>query len=283
MSDIMAMVTSGTSNDVVIVLEDGEIMANKDVLSARSDYFATMFTNYKDVKFVEGETNKVDMSHCTKVIMEKIIKYLFSGDMELHDLTLPELVKMLNMTSMMMLDDIHEDIKEYVLERIPGSGESYATIPELVNAVMLAENFNLKPIKKVLAWELCGSLKDVPHIPDVVQHSEVFKKLPINLLKEILEVKEDDGKHEDDKNEDENECSDEDKKKIKDSIQLDSGCFTAEKLLTDVRRSGLYSIEEIDNSVLEVFERVKWEVEKKKLINYNEDDFCFLRMLYDEE
>ena len=44
MSDIMAMVTSGTLNDVKIVLEDGEIMANKDVLSARSDYFATMFS-----------------------------------------------------------------------------------------------------------------------------------------------------------------------------------------------------------------------------------------------
>ena len=94
-SDILAMITSGTSNDVRILLEDGEeILANKDVLCARSDYFATMLSNYKDVQFVEGETNKVDMVHCSKIIMEKIIKYLFSGDMELHDLTLPNLVKM---------------------------------------------------------------------------------------------------------------------------------------------------------------------------------------------
>ena len=40
-SDILAMTTSGTSNDVKIVLEDGEILANKDVLCARSEYFST--------------------------------------------------------------------------------------------------------------------------------------------------------------------------------------------------------------------------------------------------
>ena len=33
-SDIMKMMTNGTSNDVKIVLEDGEILANKDVLCA---------------------------------------------------------------------------------------------------------------------------------------------------------------------------------------------------------------------------------------------------------
>ena len=89
MSDIMSMVTSGSSNDVKIVLEDGEVFANKDVLSARSDYFATMFSSKNEFKFIEGENNKVVMSHCSKIIMDKIIKFLFSGDMYLHDLSLP--------------------------------------------------------------------------------------------------------------------------------------------------------------------------------------------------
>ena len=35
-SDILAMITVGSSNDVKIVMEDGEILANKDVLSART-------------------------------------------------------------------------------------------------------------------------------------------------------------------------------------------------------------------------------------------------------
>ena len=53
--DILKMMTNGTSNDVKIVLEDGEIQANKDVLFARSDYFATMLGN--DM-FKEGETKR---------------------------------------------------------------------------------------------------------------------------------------------------------------------------------------------------------------------------------
>ena len=43
---MMEMLTSGTSNDVKIVLKDGEIFTNKDVLSSQSDYFTTMFSNH---------------------------------------------------------------------------------------------------------------------------------------------------------------------------------------------------------------------------------------------
>ena len=54
--DLLSMLSSGSSNDVKIILEDGEILANKDVLSARCDYFATCFSN-REPKFTEGETN----------------------------------------------------------------------------------------------------------------------------------------------------------------------------------------------------------------------------------
>ena len=115
-SDILAMITNGTSNDVKILLEDGEILANKDVLCARSDYFATMFSYNNQVSFVEGETNKVDMVHCTKVIMQKIINYLFSGDMSIHDLNLPDIVKMMNMTSVMTFT-VSSKTMSFVLSR----------------------------------------------------------------------------------------------------------------------------------------------------------------------
>ena len=74
--DLIRMMEQGSLNDVKIKLSDGEIAANKDILMARSDYFANMFSNNK---FIEGETGSVDMSHCSKAIMEKIIKFLFSG------------------------------------------------------------------------------------------------------------------------------------------------------------------------------------------------------------
>ena len=188
-SDILAMTTSGTSNDVKIVLEDGEILANKDVLCARSEYFSTMFSNNNmdnQVKFMEGKTNKVDMGHCSKVIMDKIIKYLFSGDMKLHDMSLPDLVKITHMTSMMLLNDVSELIKEYVLEIVPDSAVNCAYLPDLLHSLMLAVNFGLDELREALLHELFISLKDVHQIPEVVKNSEAFKKLPANLVKEIL-------------------------------------------------------------------------------------------------
>ena len=77
--DLLNMVKGGSTNDVKIILEDGEISANKDILIARSDYFATMLSNSNKNQFVEGRTNSVDLSFCSKVVMEKIINYLFSG------------------------------------------------------------------------------------------------------------------------------------------------------------------------------------------------------------
>ena len=41
-NDYLSMLENGTSNDVTILLEDGEMKANKDVLIARSSYFSSM-------------------------------------------------------------------------------------------------------------------------------------------------------------------------------------------------------------------------------------------------
>ena len=84
--DILKMIQIGSLNDIKIKLSDGEIVANKDILMARSEYFKTMFNN----KFIESQTNCVDMRHCSKVIMDKIVNYFFSdmpwnlGDREMH-------------------------------------------------------------------------------------------------------------------------------------------------------------------------------------------------------
>ena len=145
-----------------------------------------MFSNHKEVKFVEGETNKVVMDHCSIVIMGKIISYLFSGDMQLHDLSYSDLVKMMNMTSMMMLEDIYDVIEEYVLELIPDSGENCAALPDLMNSLILADNFGLADTKEAIVQELFHNLKSLKNIPEVVQNSEAFKMLSSKLMKEIL-------------------------------------------------------------------------------------------------
>ena len=71
--DLLKMFEQGSLNNVTIKLRDGQIDANKDILMARSDYFATMFRNDN---FIEGKNCSVDMSHCSYAVMEKIVKFL---------------------------------------------------------------------------------------------------------------------------------------------------------------------------------------------------------------
>ena len=181
--DMFHLLKSGKmSNDIRIVLEDGEISANKDVLSTRCEYFATMFSNNNnnnEVKFIEGETKSVDMRHCTKVIMDKIIDYLFSGEMRINDLNLKQLLKLMNMASLMLLDDVFVHVGDFIIEWLPDSGVNCAFLPELVSGLMLAERFKLEAIKDEITLELYKSLKDIPHIPDI--SLKTFRRLSSSL------------------------------------------------------------------------------------------------------
>jgi len=62
-----------------------------------------------------------------------------------------------------------------------------------------------------------------------------------------------------------NECSDKDTREIANSFNFDD--FTAQDLLTDVRRSGLFSIKKIDTRILEIL--AEKEKEKDTFIEYN--------------
>ena len=99
--DLIKMLEQGSPNDVRIQLSDGEIFANKDILMARSDYFATMFRNNN---FIEGKNCSVDMSHCSYAVMEKIVKFLFSGEAKFGDLSLSQLLELCHMSDMMILE-----------------------------------------------------------------------------------------------------------------------------------------------------------------------------------
>lgn len=263
-NDIYQMLTKGSLNDVTIILEDGEILAHKDILAARSDYFATMFASFEEYKFTEGKNDIVDLSYCSKLIMDKIIIYLFSGKINLEDLSLLQLLQLINMSSMMMLDDLRNGAQNFVLGFIQDIGVNCASLPELVRGLMLAEQFKLNVLKEGLVLELYRSLNDIPHIPDVVLNFDIFLDLPFSLLEDILvkvELCEEGPRHFKFASTMEkfntfvywlsnNGCSESEKERVTNSFNFD--VFTAEELLTVVRKSGLYSVPKIDQRVLEI-------------------------------
>ena len=108
--DILQILKDGSPNDVRIILEDGEIQANKDILIVRNEYLASMLIKEN---FVEGKDNCVDIRQCdvNKKVMEKIVNFLFSGEMKLHDLSLMDLLKLMHMANMMLLKDLMEKVR----------------------------------------------------------------------------------------------------------------------------------------------------------------------------
>ena len=253
--DVLMMLEKGSLNDVKIKLSDGEINANKDILIARSEYFATMFRNNQ---FIEGETSSVDMSHCTVAVMEKIIKFLFSGDVKFSDLSLDQLLKLSHLAEMMLLNNFKDEVDEYTTSIVlPDSGDHVQFLPELCSGLKLADHYNLPNIKAVIIEELHYGLKE---IPNDAKSSDSFKSLPFNLIKETFLF---DGTlflHLPTTKQrydafmawlSKNKVTEEQKIEIVESFDFED--FTAEELITSVRDSGLYSGQKIDKRLLDIF------------------------------
>jgi hypothetical protein len=185
--DLLKMLEQGSLHDVRIKLSDGEIVANKDILMARSEYFATMFSNNK---FIEGETSTVDMRHCSKAVMEKIIKFLFSGVIKFSDLCLIQLLELSHMSDMMLLTKIKAEVDVYAVRVIcRGSGingENDKFLLELISGLKFAEQYNLSSLKPYIITELYCGLKGIPNDAEC---SDSFKTLSFNLIQDIFMIR----------------------------------------------------------------------------------------------
>ena len=274
--DILKMLERGSPNDVMIKLSDGEIFANKDILMARSEYFSTMFSNNK---FIEGETSTVYMTHCSKAVMGKIVKFLSIGAVNFDNLTIVGLLELLHMTKMMLLDKFFMKVEDYVSKHFIARYEimpsrRYARfLTDLILALEHASQYNLEDIKSFIIERLWISLKDVGSI-------DGFKSLPFDLLRDILLYDHID--HDYDKDvrpttkerfdafmswlsENENEVTEEQKEEIVESFDFED--FTVEELMTSVRKSEIYPTNKVDKKVLGLFkEQNELLKEKDKLL-----------------
>ena len=273
--DILKMLERGSSNDVKIKLSDGEINANKDILMARSEYFKTMFSTDK---FIEGETNTVDMGHCSKAAMEKIIHFLFTGAVMFDDLSSAQLVELSHLSEMLLLEKFQEEVDWYLVHcKIQERGANVENLPDLILALKDADQYNLKDIKNWICDELHCELKGI--LSDV-KSSDTFKTLPFNLMREILLF---------DASSvnisflpttkqkldsfmiwlSENEITDGQKEEIVESFKFDD--FTVGELMSPIRKSGLYSNNMIDERVLKLFKEQGDKLqEKDKLLKDQE-------------
>ena len=98
--------------DVKIILDDGNIEASKFVLSARSDYFKTMFISKH--QFKETQENEVTIP-CKKIVMNKVIEYLYGGDINIDGLAMVEIFEYLDLLRLMMLEEAFDIVDRDLL------------------------------------------------------------------------------------------------------------------------------------------------------------------------
>ena len=180
-ADLLLMLGKGSSNDVKIVLLDGEIVANKDVLSARSEYFSKMFSNQG---FIECTNREVSILNCKKIIMENIIQYLFGGNLKLDELDVIELLLLSNQSRMMCLSDISKAVEHYLSEYLVT--ERFYLPHErvkLLEGILLANHLRLQGVMSSFIIAIQNMLHLInSHDCDV----EKLWKIPEDLMKYIV-------------------------------------------------------------------------------------------------
>ena len=266
--DILKMLERGSPNDVKIKLCDGDIFANKDILMARSEYFSTMLSNNK---FIEGETSTVDMTHCSKAVMEKIIQFLFIGAVKtFNGLSLDQLLELSHMSRMMLLDNLQERVEDYATNKINVGRGIDVSLCKLLSALKLAIQYSLENMvyifSETLLFDLDGILSDV-------ESSEFFKSLPFSVIREIflfdLTDSCPDGRPTTKLRFEtfttwlsKNEVTQEQKDEILECF--DFKAFTVKVLMTSVRDSGLYTDSKIDERVLDLYKQQRKRVNRQR-------------------
>ncbi|XP_071042891.1 uncharacterized protein [Parasteatoda tepidariorum] len=74
--DLKRMLTQTMNADVTIRVEDITIKAHKNILCARSQVFCSMFEH----STIEAANNEIEVTDIRPSVMEKVIKYLYSGE-----------------------------------------------------------------------------------------------------------------------------------------------------------------------------------------------------------
>ena len=161
--------------DVTIVCDDGEVKASKFILTARSEYFATMF---KSDNFKES-SGKVLMP-CKKIVMDKVIEFLYGGIFYHSQMPAIEVLLLLDMFRLMMLEDAFTILEEYFIATIVDRISRLKFLPSLLlyyfDLLDLALNLKLENISTKFLHALA------PYLPEIVETTINRNVIPTNSV-----------------------------------------------------------------------------------------------------
>ena len=190
--DLLKMLEKGSSNDVTIVLEDGEVRANKDILVARCPYFATMFSNQN---FLEGQNNIVKMMNVQKEPMERVLKFIFSDNMkELVAGNFQTTIKVLELLRLLLLDQACTKVEAWLMKVLDGGKmlvdrvlKSYAEegrrTASIVSGLVLLQKLKFEDLFQKCLDLFCLHME---LILNCERERIEFRNIPFDVMKKML-------------------------------------------------------------------------------------------------
>ena len=99
-------------DNVSIICDDGEVRANMELLSVRSDFFARGFNN---PGFVESQNKSIRMAGCSMAAMEAVKTYLYKGEMDFEQLAISTLLYIMNVSREILIEEeLFNCIESYI-------------------------------------------------------------------------------------------------------------------------------------------------------------------------
>ena len=176
--DILAHLQDPEYCDVKIVATDGEIPANKTILGMRSQYFRSMFSSNNN--FVESSTGSVKLPYA-KAVLEKMIIYLYSGEMEFHDMDLRPLMDLMELLNLINLSIEFSTVESFTMENIKKGKFSFS---DCLKSLDYSSKLGMKSVGETLLVYLGENLVKFAQIEDVGALSE---PMIVGLLREKSE------------------------------------------------------------------------------------------------
>ena len=253
--DLSAHLEDPDFNDVKIEASDGEVAANKTILSMRSQYFRGMLSSNN---FVESSTGRVKLPY-TKAVIEKVVVYLYNGRMSCDDLALRSMLDLLELLNMMNFSEQYLKLEAFVAKNITEHKYPYS---DCLKSLDDSSKMGLQDVGETLLSHLG---KNFIKISDLEEVGELSKPMIVRLLAEKKEVETQTilrlktfvtwlsvNSTE--------EKMDEERKRQRITLEekvlesLDFEHFTHKELASDVKNSGLYHTDKIMERMELLFE-----------------------------
>jgi len=159
-ADLKGAVNNKLYSDVQLQLSDSILYGNRMILSARSDYFRTLFLS----EFQERLQNSLEFKESDFLSMLAVFTFVYTNHIEFENIE--DIVSVLITTERFLLDDMKQIIEQYL--------EDGMDTDNSVDILLLSEVANTPKLKQACITRIANNL-------EMMKNSPVF----IELMKQI--------------------------------------------------------------------------------------------------